>query len=217
MQTISLLIVFSCLFLLGSSRVNVSIRVVAFQGLLLGLLPIVVSHGHISSGIWLIALSGIILKGIMLPLLLNSVLHRTGNRRENKPFVGFSMSIMSGIMMLGLAVWLTRYLGISEDVPSAILTSTGIYLVFIGMFLMIGRRKAIMQSLAYLVLENGVYAVGIGIHLEFPIIIELGVLLDVFVGVFLMADLLYNIDSEFKHTDADKLSELSEISEGGQS
>ena len=69
-----------------------------------------------------------------------------------------------------------------------------------------------MQSLAYLVMENGVYGVGVSMSLDFPFIVELGILLDVFVGVFLMGNLLFHLDREFEHLDADKLTELSDLS-----
>ncbi|HSW00419.1 MAG TPA: hypothetical protein VLI39_09625 [Sedimentisphaerales bacterium] len=49
--------------------------------------------------------------------------------------------------------------------------------------------------------------------LEFPFVVELGILLDVFVGVFLMGNLLFHLDREFEHMDADKLTELSDLSE----
>ena len=78
---------------------------------------------------------------------------------------------------------------------------------------MVTRRKAITQSLAYLVMENGVYGVGVSMSLDFPFIVELGILLDVFVGVFLMGNLLFHLDREFEHLDADKLTELSDLSE----
>jgi len=83
----------------------------------------------------------------------------------------------------------------------------------VGLFLMVTRRKALTQSLAYLVMENGVYGVGVGMSLDFPFVVELGILLDVFVGVFLMGNLLFHLDREFEHMDVDKLTELSDVSE----
>ena len=53
-------------------------------------------------------------------------------------------------------------------------------------------------------MENGVYGVGVSLSLDFPFIVELGILLDVFVGVFLMGNLLFHLDREFEHLDADR-------------
>ena len=80
-----------------------------------------------------------------------------------------------------------------------------------GLFLIVSRRKAIAQTLGYLVMENGVYAVGLGIGQEFSFMVEMGVLLDVFVGVFLMGIMIFQIDHVFEHTDADRFTELSDL------
>jgi hydrogenase-4 component E len=210
MSIICVLLVISCLFVLGSSRLAVAIRVVAAQGLLLGLLPVVRAEGHVHAAIWILGLSSIVCKGIILPWLMNICLRQSGTSREIQPFVGFGMSIICGIMLLGLSVWLTVRLKPSQGEASPMVLTTALFLVLVGLFLMVTRRKAITQSLAYLVMENGVYAVGVSMNLEFPFIVELGILLDVFVGVFLMGNLLFHIDHEFDHLDVDKLTALSD-------
>jgi hydrogenase-4 component E len=210
MHIICVFLVLSCLFLLGSSRLRVAIRVVAAQGLLLGLLPVVRAEGHVQTAIWILGLSSIVCKGLILPWLMNVCLRQSDTPREIQPFVGFGMSIICGIMLLGLSVWLTVRLEPSQTEASPIVLTTALYLVLVGLFLMVTRRKAITQSLAYLVMENGVYAVGVSMSLEFPFIVELGILLDVFVGVFLMSNLLFHIDHEFDHLDVDKLTALSD-------
>ncbi len=213
MTIISVLLILSCLWLLGSSRLHVAIRVVAIQGILLGVLPVVRSMGDIVHfGIWILGLSTIISKGILLPWLMNTCLRLSGIRKEIEPFVGFGPSLLCGTALLGLAVWITDRLQLTQaQVPQVLLISS-FFAILVGLFLMVTRRKAITQSLAYLVMENGVYGVGVSMSLDFPFIVELGILLDVFVGVFLMGNLLFHLDREFEHLDADKLTELSDLS-----
>jgi hydrogenase-4 component E len=210
MNIICVLLVLSCLIVLGSSRLGVAIRVVAAQGLLLGVLPVVRAEGHAQMAIWILGLSSIICKGLILPWLMSICLRQSSSSREIQPFVGFGMSILCGVMLLGLSVWLTARLQPSQGEASSMVLTTALFLVLVGLFVMITRRKAITQSLAYLVMENGVYAVGVSLNLEFPFIVELGILLDVFVGVFLMSNLLFHIDHEFDHLDVDKLTALSD-------
>ena len=80
-----------------------------------------------------------------------------------------------------------------------------------GLFLIVTRRKVITQTLGYLVMENGVYAMGVGIGHETSFLVEMGVMLDVFVGVFLMGSMIFQIDRIFEHTDADRFIELSDL------
>lgn len=213
MHIISVLLILSCLFLLGSSRLHVAIRVVAAQGVLLGILPVIRSMGDITAGIWILSISTIVSKSIVLPWLMRICLRNSEIRREIEPFVGFGLSLISGTGLLALAVWVTVRMHLTQSEAPAVLMTSSFFLVFVGLFILVTRRKAITQSLAYLVLENGVYGVGVGMSLDFPFIVELGILLDVFVGVFLMGNLLFHLDREFEHMDVDKLTELSDVSE----
>jgi hydrogenase-4 component E len=212
MTIISVLLILSCLLLLGSSRLHVAIRVVAAQGILLGVLPVVRSMGDIGVGVLVLGLSTIISKGILLPWLMSTCLRISGIRREIEPFIGFGPSLLCGTALLGLAVWITDRVQLPPAEAPLVLMTSSFFAMLVGLFLMVTRRKAITQSLAYLVMENGVYGVGVSMSLDFPFIVELGILLDVFVGVFLMGNLLFHLDHEFEHLDADKMTELSDLS-----
>ncbi len=210
MSNISILLILSSLLLLGSSRLKVAILVVAIQGLLLGLLPIVKISGHFSLGVWILGLSIILAKGIILPFLLNRSLNNSEITHEIEPFISYGTSIMVGILLLILSGWFTVKFKLHHTATPAIVLSSAFYLILTGLFLMMSRKKALTQALAYLVLGNGVYGVGIGMSLEFPFTVELGILLDVVVGILIMGNLLFHLDSEFSHMDTDKLDELSD-------
>ena len=206
MTAIPVILILSCLVILGSSRPQVAIRVVAIQGLFLGTLPLLRSLGHLTLPILVLGISGILFKGVMLPWLMQTVLRETGIQRESTPYVTYGTSLLIGVMLLALSAWLAVSLGLPQN-TSLLLTATAMFLILVGLFLMISRRQAIMQSLAYLVLENGVYALGVSISLAFPVIVELGILLDIFVAVFLMGNLLFHLDREFQHTEVDRFNE----------
>ncbi|HEX2970775.1 MAG TPA: NADH-quinone oxidoreductase subunit K [Tepidisphaeraceae bacterium] len=76
---------------------------------------------------------------------------------------------------------------------------------------MISRTKAITQVIGYLVLENGIFLFGLTLVRQMPILVELGILLDVFVGVFVMAIVVYHIRRTFDHMDTDELDQLKEV------
>lgn len=210
MNSISVVLILSCLFILGSSRPRVAIQVVAIQGIFLGLLPIIRATAQLTAGIWILGLSGIIFKGILLPWLMQAVLRQTGVQKETEPYVAYGSSILIGVVLLALSAWIAVNLQLPVT-ASIVMTATAMFMILVGLFLMIARRKAIMQALAYLLMENGVYALGVSISLDFPFIVELGILLDVFVGVFLMGNLLFHLDREFQHIDVDKMTELAEL------
>ncbi|EKD83774.1 MAG: HyfE [uncultured bacterium] len=212
MNSIAALLAITCLFLLGSSRLLVSIRMVAFQGVLLGIMPLFVSEaGHIGLATIVLSLTNIGLKSILLPWLLRTALFSSGTRREIEPFVGFGTSIMSGVVLLAISGYIVNRLQTTAQISSSITLIAGFFMVFAGLFLLITRRKALTQTLGFLVLENGVFTTGLSLGSELSVYVELGILLDVFVGIFLMGIMLFHIDREFDHLDVDRFNELSDL------
>lgn len=211
MNSIATLLALSCLFLLGSSRMLTSIKMVAFQGLLLGVLPLAAGGSHFSVAIVVLAVASIAMKSILLPWLLNKAMVSSGTRREIEPFVGFGASMLTGIFLLAVSGWIVDRLQATEPLASPVTLIAGFFLVFSGLFLLVTRRKALTQTLGFLVLENGVYTAGLSLGSEFSVMVELGILLDVFVGIFLMGIMLFHIDKEFDHHDAYRFNELSDL------
>ncbi len=210
MNSIATLLALSCLFLLGSSRLLMSIRMVAFQGLLLGILPLI-AGGHLGPAVIVLSIASIGLKSVLLPWLLTRALERSGTRREIEPFISFGASMLLGVALLGVSGWIVNKLQSAQPLMSPVTLISGFFLVFSGLLLLITRRKALTQTLGFLVLENGVFTSGLSLGSEFSVFVELGILLDVFVGIFLMGIMLFHIDKEFDHIDADKFNELSDL------
>jgi hydrogenase-4 component E len=72
------------------------------------------------------------------------------------------------------------------------------------------RRKAVTQVVGYVMLENGIYLFGLTQAEKVPFLLELGVLLDVFVGVFIMGIVVFHINREFESLDSARLTELTD-------
>jgi hydrogenase-4 component E len=202
--------------LVGSSSLSFCIRVVAVEGIALGLLPLLLpGHEFGFRTVFLVVVS-IGLKGIVFPWLLFRALRAANVRHEVEPFVGYSWSVLFGVGTLGLSLWLGRMLepdsltGASAGRPTelALILPTALFTVLVGLFLIVSRKKALTQVLGYLVLENGIYLFGITLAHEEPFLVEMGILLDVFVAVFVMGIAVFHISREFDHMDVDQLSTL---------
>jgi hydrogenase-4 component E len=202
------LIVLIDLALLGSSRLAACIRLVAVQGILLGSLPLAVSADELSAHVLILAVGSTALKGVLFPWLLFRTGRGAAVRREVEPFVSFTLSILFGALALGVSFWLGSRLTESTSAMSPLRVSVSLYTILVGLFLIVSRRKAITQVLGYLVLENGIYVFGVGLVQDAPLLVELGVLLDVFVAVFVMGITVFHINREFDSIDTDRLSTL---------
>ena len=85
---------------------------------------------------------------------------------------------------------------------------TALSTVWTGLLLIVSRKKAVNQVLGFLVLENGVFCFGLLLSEFMPIMVEAGVLLDLFAAVFVMGIVMFHINREFSSLDTEKLSAL---------
>ncbi len=205
---IVILLVLSNLALLGLSRLGTCIRVVALQGVALGLLPLFLGESRPALHQMLFSAVLIGLKGIVFPWVLTKTLREIRIQREIEPFVGYGASIVLGTAALVISMWLGRQLPMPIPIRSGLIVPAAFFTIMTGLFLIIARKKALTQVLGYLVLENGIYTFGAALTESQPVLFEAGILLDVFAAVFVMGIAIFHINREFDHIDTDKLSGL---------
>jgi hydrogenase-4 component E len=199
--------------LLGSSRLTRCIRVVAFQGVLLSGITLA-AHAHaITLRVVLLAAAILASKAVVFPWLLSRVLRDADVRREIEPLLGYIASLLIGASGLAFAFWLSARLPLPTAPMSTLVVPVALFTTLVGLFLIVTRRTALMQVLAYLVLENGIYTFGVGSVEGTPLVVELGVLLDVFAAVFVMGIAIFHINREFDHIDVDRLTTLKDWTE----
>lgn len=199
------------LLLLGTSQLRNAIRLMAIQGMALGLLPWL-AHGHLTGAALLMGATSALLKGCAFPALLTWASREIHVRREIEPLVGYIPSLLIGVGVLAGAFTVGARLELPWASPSEWLVPAGLFTAWTGLFLIMARRKALTQVLGYIVLENGIFILGMVVVEVMPLLVELGVLLDVFAGVFVMGILVFHINREFSHIDVDQLDALREVS-----
>lgn len=193
---------------LGSSRLVRCVRTVAFQGVLLGGLTLAAHREGVTLHVALLAAAIVGVKGVGFPWLLSRVLRDADVRREMEPYVSYNASIIIGTAALAWALWLSDRLPVPGHPVSSLVVPVALFGTLSGLLLIVSRRSALAQVLGYLVLENGIYTFGLGLVQGTPMLVELGVLLDVFVAVFVMGIAIFHINREFDHIDSDQLTTL---------
>lgn len=197
------------LVLLGSNWLRSAIRLVAAQGIALGLLPWLI-HGQLTKAALLMGLVIALLKGGAFPLVLNWTLREIRVHREIEPLVAYIPSLLIGVAVLTGAFALDARLPLPWESKPGFLIPAGLFTAWTGLFLIMARRKALTQVLGYIVLENGIFILGMVVVEVMPLLVELGILLDVFAGVFVMGILVFHINREFNHIETDQLDALKE-------
>ncbi|MFH0922377.1 MAG: hydrogenase [Fibrobacterota bacterium] len=210
MDLLLVLLLLTNLLLLATSRMRSLIRIVALQGMAIGCLPFLAAGHAPAVRALLLGLGIIALKGFVMPALLIRAMRETRTRRELKPSIGPTLSLVIGILSLLAAFWISSRLPLPRPAPSPMVVPASLAMIFCGLYIIISRAQALTQVLGYLVLENGIYLFGAALLIEQPLLIEFGVLLDVFVAVFVMGIIIFHISREFDHIDTNRLSELSD-------
>lgn len=193
--------------LVASSRINKTIQVAVAQGVILGLLPIAMGLGR-HPHILLMAAAAVAVKGWLIPALFRRALRKVKIHREVAPYISYTASLVLCALGTGLSLMLAHNLPLKAGTTHTLFLPAALSTLFTGFLILVSRRKALTQVVGYLVLENGIYLFGLLLVEELPLLVEAGVLLDLFVGIFVMGIVINHISVAFDSTDTRHLAEL---------
>jgi len=197
------------LLALASSRLPSVIRAAALQGMVLGILPLLLEH-EFQWLVGVVAVGTIAVKGFVIPHLLRRALRAANIDREVKPLIGFVPSLLLGAAATIGAVALGGVLPLQAGQAGSLLVPGSFATVVGGFLMLMGRAKAISQVCGYLILENGIYLFGLLLINSTPLLVEAGILLDLTVAVFVIGIIMDRIQKEFDSLDTNKLTTLRE-------
>lgn len=208
-DTILSLVLLSVLFSFGSSRLPGLIKVIAFQGVVVSLVPLFIGH-DLTTGSVVFSLVTMLIRGVVIPLSIHLVIKKVSINRGVEPIIGFHASLFAGLILIVAAAFVSNRLNIPSVSTSALLTPTAITILVAGMFILMARRNAIAMVLGYMMMENGIYLVGTTFSTHAHHIVEFGILLDVLAGVMIMAIMLRDMKQKFDDVDTVHLRNLKE-------
>jgi hydrogenase-4 component E len=191
------------------SRLRGVINAVALQGILLGILALFVHPEIGARGIVLVCVT-LALKGFLIPKFLVRAMREADIQEEVKPVVNFMGSLLLGAVGTGLAMEFSDTLPLAEQHKHLLLVPASLSTVWTGFLMLTTRKRAIMQVLGYLILENGIFLFGLLLLEATPFLVEVGILLDLFTGVFVMGIIIHHINREFSSTSTEYLTNLKE-------
>ena len=203
------LVLFSVLIALGASRLTGLVRVVAFQGVVVSIVPLLIGH-DLSTGGVAFTVATMVIRGVLIPVAIFTAIRRKKIRREVEPIVGLHASLLAGLVLIVAATWIGGSFDLPAVIDSKLLLPAAISLLVAGMFLLMARRNAMAMVLGYVMLENGIYVVGTTFSVRTHHIVEFGILLDVLAGVMIMAILPQHIKKSAGDIDTSLLRNLKE-------
>jgi hydrogenase-4 component E len=209
---VSLLIILSNIYLLGTSRLGAMIRAIGAQGMLLSVLPLLLLTQQTTMEIFhiiLLSTLSIIVKGYMIPNYLEKVIHTVKVKRELNPYVGYISSVLFGLIVSYASFALLRHMPFYALVVSPIHAATAMASILIGTFLIASRKNVLAQIIGFLVFENAGFILGISIATTQPLFIEIAILFDLVAGVIIMGATMRFIHTHFDSISVNTLERLS--------
>lgn len=201
----------SVLISLASHRLVALVKIMAFQGIVVSLIPLFLEQ-HMTMGSILMLQVMILMKGLLIPGFIYVAVKKIKIRREIEPIIGYHASLFAGLIFIVVSVFIADRIHAAHSLPKehVLLMITAITTLASGLFLLMCRHKAITQVIGYLMMENGIYLFGTAMakqtHTQY--IVEFGVLLDLLVGIMIMGIVLNNINSSFDDVDTALLGQL---------
>ena len=152
----------------------------------------------------------LLLKVIVLPWILHRLVRKLGAQWDSEPLVNIPTTMLVGLALVIFAFGLAQ--PISQMATTITRNTIGIALavIFLAFLMMITRRKAITQVIGFLAMENGLFFAATSATYGMPMVIELGIALDLLVGFFILGIFFFQIREQFDSLDLSHLETLRE-------
>jgi hydrogenase-4 component E len=191
------------------SSVRSVVRVVAAQGIALGLVALILGVHLGDAGLIATALVVLAIKGVAIPVFLAKAGGEGGAlNRERRPLLNVPASLVASAALIVLAFAAARGVAAFVGTTAGTLVPVGVATLLLGFFVLVTRRRPIFQMVGLLLVDNGIALVAFLCTAGVPFLIELGVSLDVLLGVVVLMVLAQRLRSEFGDVDLDELQEL---------
>jgi len=186
---------------IASSRMRRLSQIFSLHSVSLTILAFIVAIYTENDYILITCVLTLVLKVIAIPKFLNYTMDKINMEKEVEPLIG-----IPGSLLLSSSLIIVAYL-VTEPMVSSLSTlgrncmAISLSIVFIGMLMMITRRKALTESIGLLLMENGLFLGALTISYGMPLIVEFGVFFDVIIAVVIIGIFAYRINSTFNSID----------------
>lgn len=204
------LILLTSFGLLASRRVYGLLHIFAWQGLFLSISTAVVGYSAGLHHLYISAVLTLSLKVFALPYILYVLIHRLKIRKEVEEMVNIPTTLLMGIALVIFSYHLTAPIRELSTLMTRSTLAVALSAVMLGLLMMITRKKAITQIIGFLALENGLFFAATSATYGMPLVVELGVALDILIAAFIFGIFFFQIRTTFDSLDLKEMERLKE-------
>ncbi len=197
--------------MLAQRRVLTLINLFMLQGLVLSMSTVIVALTTGQSHLYGSAAITLVLKVLLLPWILHRLIRRLNVKWDVETLINIPTTMLIGIVLVVFSF--NMALPISELAGTVSRATLGIAMavVMLAFLMMITRSKAVPQVIGFLAMENGLFFAATSATYGMPMVVELGIALDVLIGMVILGVFFFQIREQFDSLD---ISHLERVREG---
>lgn len=196
--------------MLSRRRTQRLITLYAWQGTILFLSTCLVAYDAGLRELWYSAALTLILKVIAMPWILRRLIQQLGAKWDTEPVVNIPITMLVGLVLVIFAFGLAQPISMLATTITRNTLGIALAVILLSFLMMITRRKAVTQVIGFLAMENGLFFAATSATYGMPMVIELGIALDVLVGVFILGIFFFQLREQFDSLDLHHLEALRE-------
>ena len=189
------LLLFTMILIVAAGQIYRAIYAVAAQSLLIAIAGGVLATATGNVDLWVIAGVTLTVKAIVLPWVLHWVVRRMNVRREVEPVVPVAATLALAVLVVVMSFHVSASLGSVHQAIAGNALPVGIALTLLGVLAMATQKTALTQMVGLFASENGIFFTAMAVTQGMPLIIEIGVILDVILAALVMAIMVLRVRS----------------------
>lgn len=159
-------------------------------------------------GLLFVVVETLIVKAIVIPVFLNKVLKKTHAHRDTDANIPHFYSLVISSVILFAGVMIANINTPDFKLVSPMYFGVSIAMIITSLWLVTIKHTVLSNVISFITMENGIFLLSLSVAKEMPIIVNLGVLLDIFIAVFILGMLVKEINNEFDDLEVSQLSDL---------
>jgi len=189
------LLLFTMILIVAASQISRAIYAVAAQSFLIAIAGGVLATATGNVDLWVIAGVTLVVKATLLPWVLHWVVRRMNVRREVEPVIPVAATLALAVAVVVMSFHLSASLGTVRQSITGNALPVGIALTLTGVLVMATRKTALTQMVGLFASENGIFFTAMAVTQGMPLIIEIGVILDVILAALVMTIMVLRVRS----------------------
>ncbi len=196
----------SLIYLSIAIRLLTFVKILAFQGLILFGVSFIELKEINTVNLIFILMENIVFRALAVPLFLNYVIKKNHITRETEPYLPYFLSLVI-VTLIIIGTFLISNV-IDDPRLNKVYFVVALSALFTGFYIIMTRKKLITHIMGFLVIENGVFVLSLAVGNEMPMLVNTGILLDLFVSILLLGVFVNKIGDVLQDMDVDQLQKL---------